>query len=158
VTPKVSKEDPAERSRTAGPTPDTEESISVRTSGVRITVVSAVTAALALSVTACGGSQQKKSACDKLQQTIANVSKTGMSQIGDPNALAATYANGAEQMREQGKDSGDDDVEKAANEAAAAMDSLGQQMKSLGSGGTPQMPDSTPLNNAGRHLKTACDG
>lgn len=130
----------------------------MRTSGMRITVVSAVTAALALSATACGGSEQKKSACDKLQQTIANVNKTGMTQIGDPNALAATYANGAQQMREQGKDSGDGDVEKAANEAAAAMDDLGQQMKSLGGGGTPKMPDSTPLNNAGRHLKTACDG
>lgn len=127
----------------------------MRTSGMRITVVSAVTAALALSATACGGSEQKKSACDKLQQTIANVNKTGMSQIGDPNALAATYANGAQQMREQGKDSGDDGVEKAANDAAAAMDQLG---KSLTGGGAPKVPDTTPLNNAGRDLKTACDG
>ncbi|GLY78303.1 hypothetical protein [Actinoallomurus iriomotensis] len=130
----------------------------MRISRMRITVVSAVTAALALSATACGGSEQKNSACDKLQQTIANVTKTGMTQVGDPNALSGTYANGAKQMREQGKDSGDDDVEKAANEAASAMDSLGRQMKTLGSGGTPQMPDATPLNTAGRHLKTACDG
>lgn len=130
----------------------------MRTSGVRIIVVSVVTAALALSATACGGSEQKKSACDKLQQTIGNVSKTGMTQINNPNALAETYSNGAQQMREQGKDSGDDDVEKAANEAASAMDSLGQQMKALGSGGTPQMPDTAPLTTAGVHLKAACGG
>jgi hypothetical protein len=129
----------------------------VRIPGVRITMVCAVTASLAISATACGGAQ-KKDACDKLQQTIANVSRTGMTQISDPNALAQTYANGAQQMRQQGKDSGDGDVKKAANDVASAMESLGQQVKSMNNGGTPQMPDSGPMISAGRDLKSACDG
>jgi hypothetical protein len=131
--------------------------MSVRTRGVRITMVCAVTATLALSATACG-SAQKKSACDKLQKTIADVSQKGMTQISDPNGLATTYANGAKTMRQQGKDSGDGDVEKAAGDVASAMEKLGQQVKTMASGGTPQMPDSAPMINAGRELKTACDG
>ena len=129
----------------------------MRTRGVRMTMICAVTATLALSATACG-SAQKKSACEKLQRTIADVSRKGMTQISDPNGLATTYANGANTLREQGKDSGDGDVEKAANDTAAAMEKLGQQMRSMGSGGTPQMPDTAPMTNAGRELKTACDG
>ena len=119
-----------------------------------------MTAALVLSATACGGSGDKKAACDKLQKTITDVSQKGMTQVSDPNGLAETYSNGANTMRQEGKDSGDAKVEKAANDAANALDSLGQQVKSLATGGstTPRMPDVTPMTNAGRELKSACDG
>jgi hypothetical protein len=127
----------------------------VHTSAVRIVGVCAISATLALSAAACG-SADKKAACDKLQKTITDVSQKGMTQISDPNGLAETYANGAKTMRQQGKDSGDDKVEKAANDAASALDSLGSQMKSLGSGGTPHMPDTGPLISAGTELKSAC--
>ncbi|WP_141956297.1 hypothetical protein [Actinoallomurus bryophytorum] len=114
---------------------------------------------MALSATACG-SADKKAACGKLQKTITDVSKKGMTQISDPNGLAETYSNGANQMRQQGKDSGDDKVEKAANDAATALENLGQQVKSIAGGGstTPKMPDVAPLTNAGAELKSACDG
>ena len=132
----------------------------MRISAVRVAGVCAVSAALALSATACGGSADKKAACDKLQKTITSVSQKGMTQISDPNGLAETYSNGANQMRQQGKDSGDDKVEKAANDAASALETLGQQVKSLAGGGstTPKMPDVAPLTNAGTELKSACDG
>jgi hypothetical protein len=63
-------------------------------------------------------------------------------------------------MRRQDKDSGDDKVEKAANDDASALETLGQQVKTIASGGstTPQMPDVSALNNAGHELKTACEG
>ncbi|HZE33954.1 MAG TPA: hypothetical protein VE198_21300 [Actinoallomurus sp.] len=131
----------------------------MRISAVRVAGVCAVSAVLALSATACG-SADKNAACDKLQKTISDVSQKGMTQISDPNGLAETYSNGANQMRQQGKDSGDDKVEKAANDAASALETLGQQVKSLSSGGstTPKMPDVAPLTNAGAELKSACGG
>lgn len=118
----------------------------------------AVTVALALSTTACGSSGDKKAACDKLQKTIADVSQQGMSQTNDPNGLATTYANGAATMRQEGKSSGDSKVEKAANDAATALETLGTQVKTISSGGTPQMPDTSSLISAGTELKSACDG
>ena len=129
----------------------------MRISAVRVAGVCAISAALALSATACG-SADKKAACDKLQKTITSVSQKGMTQISDPNGLAETYSNGATQLRQQGKDSGDDKVEKAANDAASALEALGQQVKSIAAGGstTPQMPDVAPLTNAGVELKSAC--
>jgi hypothetical protein len=132
----------------------------VRISAVRIAGVCAITAALAFSAAACGGSQDKKAACDKLQKTITEVSQKGMTQVSDPNGLAQTYSNGANTMRQEGKDSGDDKVEKAANDAANALQTLGRQVKSIATSGstTPQMPDVTALTTAGRELKTACDG
>jgi hypothetical protein len=131
----------------------------VRISAVRIAGACAITAALALSVAACG-SQDKKAACDNLQKTITDVSRKGMTQVSDPNGLAQTYSAGANTMRQQGKDSGDDEVEKAANDAASALDSLGQQVKSIATSGstTPQMPDVSKLTNAGAELKSACEG
>jgi Flp pilus assembly protein TadD len=130
----------------------------VRTSAVRIAGACAITAALALSVAACG-SQDKKAACDKLQKTITEVSQKGMTQVSDPNGLAQTYSAGANTMRQEGKDSGDDKVEKAANDAASALESLGQQVKSIATSGStsPQMPDVTKLTNAGAELKSACE-
>jgi archaellum component FlaG (FlaF/FlaG flagellin family) len=113
---------------------------------------------MAFSAVACGGSGDKKAACSKMQQTIAEVSRKGMTQISDPNALAQTYANGANTIRQQAKDSGDDKVESAGTDVAAALDKLGTQVKNLTSGGTPQMPDTASLTNAGTRLKTACDG
>jgi hypothetical protein len=131
----------------------------VRISAVRFAGVCAISAALALSAAACG-SADKTAACGKLQKTISDVSQKGMTQISDPNGLAETYSNGANQMRQQGKDSGDDKVEKAANDAATALENLGQEVKSMASGGstTPKMPDVAPLTNAGAELKSACDG
>ena len=121
---------------------------------LRLTGALALTTALALSATACG-SGDKKAACEKLQNTIQQTSRTGMTQINDPNALAQTYATGAATMRQEGKDSGDGDVEKAANHAASAMEKLGSQVKST-AGGNPQMPDSSDLISAGKELKSAC--
>ncbi|GAA4633147.1 hypothetical protein GCM10023196_069550 [Actinoallomurus vinaceus] len=116
----------------------------------------ALTTALALSATACG-SADKKAACEKLQNTIQQTSRTGMTQINNPNALAQTYVNSAATMRQEGKDSGDGDVEKAANHAASAMEKLGGQVKAS-AGGNPQFPDSSDLISAGKELKQACDG
>jgi hypothetical protein len=131
----------------------------VRIPAVQIAGACAITAALALSVAACG-SQGKKAACDKLQKTITEVSQKGMTQVSDPNGLAQTYSAGANTMRQEGKDSGDDKVEKAANDAASALDSLGQQVKSIATSGStsPQMPDVTKLTSAGAELKSACEG
>ena len=131
----------------------------MRISAVRVAGVCAISAALALSATACG-SANKKAACDKLQKTITEVSQKGMTQVSDPNGLAQTYSAGANTMRQEGKDSGDDKVQKAANDAASALESLGQQVKSIATSGntTPQMPDVTKLTSAGAELKSACQG
>ena len=131
----------------------------MRKSAVRIAGACAITAALALSATACG-SQDKKAACDKLQKTITEVSQKSLTQVSDPNGLAQTYSAGANTMRQEGKDAGDDKVEKAANDAASALESLGQEVKSIAASGstTPQMPDVSKLNSAGIELKSACTG
>ncbi|MCO5968562.1 hypothetical protein [Actinoallomurus soli] len=113
-----------------------------------------LTTTLALSAAACG-SGNKKAACDKLQSTIQETTRTGMTQINDPNALAQTYANAAAKMRRQGKDSGDGKVQKAADHAASAMEQLAGQMRQTASG-NPQMPDTSNLVNSGKELKQAC--
>lgn len=131
----------------------------MRISAVRIVGVCAVAAALTVSTAACSGSQDKAAACGKLQKTINDISQKGMTQVNDPNGLAQTYSAGANTMRQEGKDSGDGGVEKAANDAASAMDTLGQQVKTLAasSGSTPpQMPDFSKLTSAGVELKSAC--
>jgi hypothetical protein len=131
----------------------------VRTPLIRIAGACALTAALTLSATACS-SANKAAACVKLQKTIAEISQKGMTQVSDPAGLAQTYADGANTMRQQGKDSGADDVEKAADHVASAFDSLGQQMKALttSTSATPQMPDTSQIISAGTELKSACDG
>jgi hypothetical protein len=121
---------------------------------LRLAGALALTTALTLSAAACG-SGDKKAACGKLQNTIQETSRTGMTQISNPSALAQTYAGAAAKLRQQGKDSGDDGVEKAANHVAAAMDELAGQMRAT-AGGNPQMPDSSGLTNAGMELKQAC--
>ncbi len=131
----------------------------MRKSVVRFAGVCTVSAALTLSAAACG-SGNKSAACTKLQKSIADISRKGLTQVSDPNGLAATYSSGANSVRQEGKDSGDGKVEKAANDVASALDSLGQQVKSISSSGStiPQMPDTAPLTNAGVELKSACDG
>ena len=123
---------------------------------LRIAGALALTTALALSAAACG-SGNKSAACGKLQSTIQDTTKKGMTQISDPNALAQTYASSAATMRKQGKESGDGDVEKAANHVATAMENIGGQVKAA-SNGTPQMPDTSDLIAGGKELKQACDG
>lgn len=131
----------------------------MRYKSLQIAAVCAVSATLAFSAGACSmGNGDKKAACDKLQQTITDVSKKGMTQISDPAGLEQTYANGAADLRKEGKDSGDDAVEKAADHAATAMANLGLQMKALTSGTTPQAPNTSDLVTAGTELKSACDG
>ncbi|MGI8335833.1 hypothetical protein ACRYCC_38300 [Actinomadura scrupuli] len=132
----------------------------MRTPLMRIVGVGALTAALALSATACSGGGDKKAACDKLQKTIADVGRKGMTQINDPAGLAQTYAEAAGTLRQEGKEAGDGDVEKAANHAATALETIGQQVKTAASGGstTPQMPNSSGLISAGIELKSACGG
>lgn len=125
---------------------------------VRLTGTLVLTAALALSAAACGGSGDKAAACQKLQSTIQDTSQKGMTQVSDPGGLAQTYATAATTMRQEGKASGDGAVEKAANHVATALENLGNQVKSLAGGGgtTPQMPDTNDVINAGKELKGAC--
>ncbi len=132
----------------------------MRYKSLQIAAVCAVSATLVLSASACSmGNGDKKAACDKLQTTISDVTKKGMTQISDPAGLAQTYADGAADLRKEGKDSGDGDVEKAAEHAATAMANLGLQVKSAASGSSaPQIPNSSDLITAGTELKTACDG
>jgi hypothetical protein len=132
----------------------------VRTTPMRIAGACVLTAALALSATACAGSGNKKAACDKLQKTMTGISRQGMTQVSNPSALAQTYASGAGTMRQEGKDSGDGDVEKAADHAASALEGLGQQVKTAASSGstTPQIPDTSNLISAGQELKKTCEG
>jgi hypothetical protein len=124
---------------------------------VRAVRAFALTAALALSATACGGGSAK-AACDKLQSTIQDVGKQGMAQISDPNGMAQTYANAAGVIRQEGKSAGDDSVAKAADHAASALEALGQQVKSAASSTStvPQMPSMNDLISAGQELKQAC--
>jgi hypothetical protein len=130
----------------------------VRRTSIRIVGACALTAALALSATACAGSGDKKAACDKLQTTIPDVVKKTMAQVNDPNGMAQTYAEGANTLRQEGKDSGDGDVENAANHAASALEALGQQVRSAASSGstTPQIPDTSGLISAAKELKSVC--
>ncbi|MEV5703862.1 hypothetical protein [Actinoallomurus sp. NPDC052274] len=121
---------------------------------LRLAGALALTTALALSAAACG-SGDKKAACGKLQNTIRETTRTGMTQVGDPNALAQTYTNAAAKMRQQGKDSGDGDVQKAADHAASSMEQLAGQVKQV-AGGNPQLPDNSGLISAGKELKQAC--
>jgi hypothetical protein len=125
---------------------------------IRIAGTCALVATLATSAAACGNND-KKSACDKLQDTISQVSQSGISQNNDPNGLARTYYNSATTMRQEGRDSGDSDVETAANDAASALEQLGQQLTAMDRDGrgAPQLPSGTGLMSAGDRIRSACD-
>jgi hypothetical protein len=125
---------------------------------IRIAGTCALVATLATSAAACGN-DEKKSACDKLQDTISQVSQSGISQNNDPNGLARTYYNSATTMRQEGRDSGDSDVETAANDAASALEQLGQQLTATDRDGrgVPQLPSGTGLMSAGDRIRSACD-
>lgn len=116
------------------------------------------TLALAVAIlpsAACGNTVNKTTACVQLHNTVLDTSKKAMSQVTDPNALAQTYRGAAGTMRRQGKDSGDADVEKAADHVATAFETLAGQLRSL-SGGTPTVPDGTALISAEKELTSAC--
>jgi hypothetical protein len=125
---------------------------------IRIAGTCALVATLATSAAACGNND-KKSACDKLQDTISQVSQSGISHNNDPNGLARTYYNSATTMRQEGRDSGDSDVETAANDAASALEQLGQQLTAMDRDGrgAPQLPSGTGLMSAGDRIRSACD-
>lgn len=124
---------------------------------IRIAGSCALAVTLAASVAACGN-DDKKAACDKLRDTITQVSQSGVSQNNDPNGLANTYYSSATTMRQEGRDSGDNDVESAANDAASALEQLSQQLTADRDGrGAPQMPNSTSLMSAGDRIRSACD-
>lgn len=128
----------------------------MRGTPVRILGAGALTAALALSVTAClGDSGNDKAACSKLQQTIKDVGAKGMTQVSDPNGLAKTYADAAATMRTEAKDAGGD-VKKAADKAATALEQIGTQVKNAGSGSGAPSVDTGNLISAGKDLKSAC--
>ncbi|GAB2805354.1 hypothetical protein GCM10027176_07860 [Actinoallomurus bryophytorum] len=119
----------------------------------------AVAATMAASVAACGN-DDKKTACDKLQETITQVSQSGVAQTNDPNGLANTYYSSATTMRQEGRDSGDNDVESAANDAATALEQLSQQLTTMdrdGRGAPPQLSAGTSLMSAGDRIRSACD-
>jgi hypothetical protein len=62
-------------------------------------------------------------------------------------------------MRQEGRDSGDSDVETAANDAASALEQLGQQLTAMDRDGrgVPQLPSGTGLMSAGDRIRSACD-
>ncbi|HEY0541889.1 MAG TPA: hypothetical protein VGD53_26215 [Actinoallomurus sp.] len=125
---------------------------------IRIAGACALVATIATAAAACGN-DDKKSACDKLQDTISQVSQSGVSQNNDPNGLARNYYNSATAMRQEGRDSGDTDVETAANDAASALEQLGQQLTATDRDGRgmPQLPNGTGLMSAGDRIRSACD-
>lgn len=124
---------------------------------IRIAGVFAL-AALAVSGAACGR-EDKQAACGRLEQTITQVSQSGLAQNTDPNGLAQTYFNNATTMRQEGRESGDSEVETAANDTASALEQLGQQLRSMEVYGrhTGQLPDSSNVLSAGNRVRTACD-
>ncbi|GLY79083.1 hypothetical protein [Actinoallomurus iriomotensis] len=131
----------------------------MRRTPIRIAGACALAATLATSAAACGN-DDKKAACDKLQDTISQVSQSGISQNNDPNGLARTYYNSATAIRQEGRDSGDSDVESAANDAASSLEQLSQQLTAMDRGdrGGPQYPTTgTSLMSAGDRIRSACD-
>lgn len=131
----------------------------MRRTPIRIAGMCALAATMAASVAACGN-DDKKNACDKLRETITQVSDSGIAQNNDPNGLARTYYSSATTMRQEGRDSGDSDVESAANDAASALEQLSQQLTSMdrdGRGMPPQMQGTTNLMSAGDRIRSACD-
>ncbi len=125
----------------------------MRRKPIRIAGACVLAATLTVSAAACGN-DNKKAACDKLQQTITQVGQNGISQNNDPNGLAQAYYNSAMTMRQEGQDADDGDVETAANDAASALEQLGQQLRSDRG---PQVPDGAGLMNAGERIRSACD-
>lgn len=130
----------------------------MRRTPIRIAGLCVLAATVAASVAACGNGD-KKAACDKLQDTISQVSQSGIAQNNDPNGLAHTYYSSATAMRQEGRDSGDSDVESAANDAATALEQLSQQLTSDrdGRGAPPQIQGSANLMSAGDRIRSACD-
>ena len=62
----------------------------MRRTPIRIAGLCALAVTMATSVAACGN-DDKKTACDKLRDTITQVSQSGVSQNNDPNGLANSY-------------------------------------------------------------------
>ena len=127
----------------------------MRRRAIRIAGACVLAATLAVSAAACGN-DNKKSACDRLQQTITQVGQNGTTQNNDPNGVAQAYYNSAMTIRQEGQDADDGDVETAANDAASALEQLGQQLRT-GNDRGPQVPDSASLLNAGERIRSACD-
>ncbi len=129
----------------------------MRRKPIRIAGLCILAVTLATSAAACGN-DDKKAACDRLQETITQVSQSGVTQNNDPNGLANTYYSSASTMRQEGRDSGDTDVESAANDAASALEQLSQQLTADRDGrGAPQTPSATSLLSAGDRIRSACD-
>lgn len=131
----------------------------MRRTAIRIAGLCALVTTVAVSVAACGN-DDKKAACGKLQDTISQVSQSGIAQNNDPNGLAHAYYSSATTMRQEGRDSGDSDVESAANDAASALEQLSQQLTAMdrdGRGAPPQMQGSANLMSAGNRIRSACD-
>jgi hypothetical protein len=130
----------------------------MRVKPMRIAGTCALVATLTTFAAACGN-DDKKAACDKLRDTISQISQSGIAQGNDPTALARTYYNSATTMRQEGQDSGDGDVQTAANDAASALEQLGQQLTAMDRDGrgAPQPPTGTSLMSAGDRIRSACD-
>jgi hypothetical protein len=129
----------------------------MRRTPIQIAGTRALAAILAVSVAACG-SEKKRAACYRLQQTITQVSQSGISQDNGPNGLAQTYDHSATTIRREGRDSGDSDVKAAANGAASALEQLSRQLRMMAGNGdsAPQMPNSANLISAGDRIRWAC--
>lgn len=107
-----------------------------------------------LVVAGCGGnSGEKQAACERIEQEIQRSAETGMRQVDDPAAFAKTYRDGAAAIRRQGDRSGNAEVRAAADHAASAQQSLGDQVNRRDGA---ELPDIGPLIQAGADLKAAC--
>jgi hypothetical protein len=106
------------------------------------------------SAAGCGGDD--KTACKEIKQEIQNVTSSGMQQTGNLPGLAKTYRDGATKIRDSGK-KGSGDVEDAADDVAKEMEKLASAVENVSGSGSPTIPSSSGLSNAGAELQKACN-
>jgi hypothetical protein len=122
---------------------------------LRALVVGALAAGLGMTTSCSGGGTSNNAACTSMQQSITRINRTAISQVDDPAALAKTYHDNASSIRDSANGASGS-VKSAGLQVADALDSLGTAVQNLSTSTTPQIPDATPLTNAGIALKKAC--
>jgi hypothetical protein len=121
---------------------------------MRGTIAGACVLTLVLAATAgCGGDDaKKKAACSQLKTTFTGISAKAMAQTGNPAQLAQAYAGGAQTVRTEGHRAGGK-VQKEADQAASALESLSTQLRNLHDGNPP---DTSSLVGAIDTLQKTC--
>ncbi|MFI7599935.1 hypothetical protein [Actinoplanes sp. NPDC049681] len=100
----------------------------------------------------CGlGGSDDKAACAAISKELTSISSKGMQQISDPKGLAKTYADGAANVRAEGKKAGGD-VESTADALADVMEKFGTTLSS----GDGQVPDAGAFTDASVKMTEAC--